>query len=119
MISVCPHTPLFPFPLQPRHTNDIPPTARSLDENLHTRQGPARTFLILARYAARTVFEEQMEVVRQYGNVLWPRNLFRLLHAWASFMRVELKLEVYEKWLSFRSHVGLSASYGSGSGGLA
>ncbi|KAG9581857.1 ABC1-domain-containing protein, partial [Aureobasidium melanogenum] len=35
-------------------TNDL---TRSLDENLHTRQGPVRTFMILARYAARAVYE--------------------------------------------------------------
>ncbi|RAL59358.1 hypothetical protein DID88_006848 [Monilinia fructigena] len=34
-------------------TNDL---TRSLDENLHTRQGPVRSFLILARYCSRTVF---------------------------------------------------------------
>ncbi|MCJ1388222.1 hypothetical protein MMC18_001067 [Xylographa bjoerkii] len=56
-------------------TNDL---TRSLDENLHTRQGPMRTFMILARYCSRTVFEEQMEIIGQHGNMLWPRNLLRL-----------------------------------------
>ncbi|RMZ12943.1 hypothetical protein D0860_02760 [Hortaea werneckii] len=37
-------------------TNDL---TRSLDENLQTRNGPVRTFMILARYAARCVFQEQ------------------------------------------------------------
>jgi aarF domain-containing kinase len=39
-------------------TNDL---TRSLDENLHTRLGPVRTFLILARYCSRTVYEEEVE----------------------------------------------------------
>ncbi|ODH30178.1 Atypical/ABC1/ABC1-B protein kinase [Paracoccidioides brasiliensis] len=85
-------------------TNDL---TRSLDENLHTRHGPLRTFLILAKYATCTVFEEQMEVIRQHGSILWPRNFIRLLQAWASYLRVELKLEMYEHWLSIRGRLGL------------
>lgn len=82
-------------------------TARSLDENLHTRQGPVRTFLILARYCSRTVFQEQMELIAQHGSVLWPQNLFRLAVAWGAYMRVELKLSVYEHYLSVRRKLGL------------
>lgn len=77
-------------------------TARSLDENLHTREGPVRNFMILARYCSRTVFQGQMETIRRTGSVLWPHNLFRLVTAWASFMRVELKLSLYEYYISFR-----------------
>lgn len=79
--------------------------ARSLDENLHTRQGPMRTFLILARYAARSVFEEQMESIRESGGVFI--NFFRFLSAWAGFLRVEVKLSVYETLLSLKSRFGL------------
>ncbi|KAI9798307.1 MAG: hypothetical protein M1833_004879 [Piccolia ochrophora] len=100
-------------------TNDL---TRSLDENLHTKQGPMRSFLILARYCARTVFEEQMELVRdphpgdgRDGKVstsrargglphllVSPRALLRLLRAWSSYVRVELKLSLYEWWVSVR-----------------
>lgn len=79
--------------------------ARSLDENLHTRQGPVRTFLILARYAACSVFEEQMESIRESGGVFF--NFFRFLSAWAGFLRVEVKLSVYETVLSLKSRFGL------------
>ncbi|KAK2813160.1 hypothetical protein FQN50_000837 [Emmonsiellopsis sp. PD_5] len=85
-------------------TNDL---TRSLDENLHTRHGPLRTFLILAKYATCTVFEEQMAIIRQHGSVLWPRNFVRLIRAWASYLRVEMKLEMYESWLSVRGRLGL------------
>ncbi|KAL2381469.1 hypothetical protein RJZ90_003898 [Blastomyces dermatitidis] len=85
-------------------TNDL---TRSLDENLHTRHGPLRTFLILAKYATCTVFEEQMEVIRQRGSILWPRNFVQFVQAWASYIRVEIKLELYEHWLSFRGRLGL------------
>ncbi|PWY86239.1 ABC1-domain-containing protein [Aspergillus heteromorphus CBS 117.55] len=84
-------------------TNDL---TRSLDENLHTRQGPMRTFLILARYATRTVFEEQMDAVRETGGLLRPRNFWRFLCAWTGFLRVELKLSVYETLLALKSRFG-------------
>ncbi|KAL4819076.1 ABC1 family-domain-containing protein [Aspergillus spinulosporus] len=85
-------------------TNDL---TRSLDENLHTRQGPVRTFLILARYATRTVFEEQMDTINESGGLLRPSNFWRFLCAWAKFLRVELKLSVYETVLSLKSRLGL------------
>ncbi|KAF9887842.1 hypothetical protein FE257_009502 [Aspergillus nanangensis] len=85
-------------------TNDL---TRSLDENLHTRQGPVRTFLILAQYATRTVFEEQMEAIRETGGVLRPSNFLRFLCAWTGYLRVELKLTVYETLLSLKSRFGL------------
>lgn len=90
------------------HHNEIPannPPARSLDENLHTRSGPMRTFLILARYATRTVFEEQMENIHASGGVFL--NFFRFLSAWFGFLRVEVKLSVYETVLSMKSRFGL------------
>ncbi|KZF25667.1 putative ubiquinone biosynthesis protein [Xylona heveae TC161] len=84
-------------------TNDL---TRSLDENLHTRQGPIRTFLILARYCSRTVFQEKMEQLHASGSIFWPHNLFRLFGAWATYMRVELKLSLYEFYLSLRRGFG-------------
>ncbi|KAK6605106.1 ABC1 family protein [Botrytis cinerea] len=84
-------------------TNDL---TRSLDENLHTRQGPVRTFLILARYCTRTVFEEQLEQIKARGSLLWPANGFRLLVAWLGYMRVELKLEAFEVWLRAKRIMG-------------
>ncbi|CAG8982184.1 hypothetical protein HYALB_00003620 [Hymenoscyphus albidus] len=85
-------------------TNDL---TRSLDENLQTRQGPVRTFLILARYCSRTVFEEQVEELRASGSLLLPRNMLGLLGAWLGFFRVEVKLELFELWLSVKRLVGV------------
>jgi aarF domain-containing kinase len=68
-----------------------------------------RTFLILARYATRTVFEEQMESIQESGGVLHFFNFFRFLRAWAGFLRVELKLSVYETLLALKSRFGLSS----------
>ncbi|KAL4878591.1 ABC1 family-domain-containing protein [Aspergillus karnatakaensis] len=86
-------------------TNDL---TRSLDENLQTRQGPVRSFLILARYATRTVFEEQLENINERGGWLRPSNFWRFLYAWSKFLRVEIKLSVYETVLSLKTRLGLS-----------
>lgn len=84
-------------------TNDL---TRSLDENLHTRQGPVRTFMILARYCSKTVFEEQMELLSDRGSMFRPKNLWQFVRAWTSYMRVELKLSLYEYYLSIRRSLG-------------
>ncbi|KAI2463807.1 ABC1-domain-containing protein [Annulohypoxylon bovei var. microspora] len=87
-------------------TNDL---TRSLDENLHTRQGPMRSFMILARYCARTVFREQVEDARERpGSLLWPGNALRFIAAWMGYLRVELKLEAFEMWLSVKRIVGMN-----------
>ena len=85
-------------------TNDL---TRSLDESLHTRQGPVRSFLILARYCMRTVFYEQVEEIRRRGSLFWPPNAVRLFGAWLGFVRVEVKLEAFELWLSVKRVLGL------------
>jgi aarF domain-containing kinase len=86
-------------------TNDL---TRSLDENLHTTQGPIRAFMILARYASRAVFEESVEGIK--GSLLWPGNLLRYGMALGSYAKVVAKLRVYEIYLSVRRRLGYQAS---------
>ncbi|CAM1500936.1 Fc.00g100980.m01.CDS01 [Cosmosporella sp. VM-42] len=88
-------------------TNDL---TRSLDENLHTRQGPIRSFMILARYCTRTVFYEQIEDIRRRGSFLWPPNAVRLFAAWVGYLRVEVKLEAFELWLGVKRALGLRSA---------
>lgn len=83
-------------------TNDL---TRSLDENLHTTQGPIRTFMILARYAAKAVYREQLEMI--HGSILWPRNFLKYGEALTAYARVSVKLRLYELYLSMRRHLGL------------
>ena len=85
-------------------TNDL---TRSLDENLHTRQGPVRQFMILARYAARTVYEEQIEAIR--GSFLYPTNFVSYVFALSAYAKVAVKLRVYELYLSARRRLGYRA----------
>lgn len=88
-------------------TNDL---TRSLDENLHTRQGPIRNFLILARYCMRTVFNEQLEQIRECGSFLYPPNTLRLVAATLGFLRVQVKLKLFELWLNAKRAVGWNES---------
>jgi aarF domain-containing kinase len=85
-------------------TNDL---TRSLDENLQTRQGPIRNFMILARYCTRTVFLEKLDEIRTRGSLLWPPNAARVLAAWIGYLRVEVKLEAFELWLGAKRVLGL------------
>jgi aarF domain-containing kinase len=64
-----------------------------------------RTFLILARYASRTVYEEQLESIR--GSFFYPPNAFLFLKAWLGYARVEMKLSGYEMYLYGRRLIGL------------
>ena len=91
-------------------TNDL---TRSLDENLHTRQGPIRSFLILARYCTRTVFHEELEEIRGKGSLLWPSNSIRVFAAWLGYLRVEIKLEAFELWLGAKRALGLQSDFAS------
>ncbi|SPQ20983.1 a803cf2c-02b3-4219-a083-e218533d51de [Thermothielavioides terrestris] len=88
-------------------TNDL---TRSLDENLRTRQGPVRQFLILARYCTRTVFHEQLEEIRRRGSLYWPPNALRVLAAWLGLLRVEIKLEAFELWIGVKRMFGYKNS---------
>ena len=64
--------------------------------------------MILARYCSKTVFEENVEKIHGNGNIFWPSNILRLALAWGGFMRVELKLSLYELYISFRRLAHLS-----------
>ncbi|KAK4496558.1 hypothetical protein PRZ48_012538 [Zasmidium cellare] len=67
-------------------TNDL---TRALDENLHTTHGPVRSFLILARYAAHCVWEEQLEGLK--GSVFWPENLVKVGLATFTYVKVAVR----------------------------
>lgn len=68
--------------------------------------------MILARYCSRAVFQEQIETIRSQGSALWPRNMFGLIVAWSSYLRVEAKLLLYE-WYIYGIRVAGLASIAS------
>lgn len=68
-----------------------------------------RSFLILARYAAQTVYDEQVENLRALsGSLVWPpSHVVRLFGFWVQFVSVRLKLGVYEWYLYTRGRLGM------------
>lgn len=84
-------------------TNDL---TRSLDESLGSKQ-PMRPMMILARYASLTVWEGHRDSIMARGSLFNPRNVLDLFRAWLDFVRVELKLFGFERYLSIRRHLHL------------
>ena len=80
-------------------TNDL---TRSLDENLHTRHGPVRNFMILAHYCSKTVFKDRVDSIKRHGSLLYPPNMLQFVLAWASFIRMEAKITLYEWYTSIQ-----------------
>lgn len=62
-------------------TNDL---TRNLDENLKNPLGPERTFLIMARYCAETLFDEEKEEANKNSRFSF-RWLSRTLKAWWNY----------------------------------
>ena len=49
-----------------------------------------------------------MEKIREDGGILFrPLNFLRFIWAWAGYLRVEVKLSVYETLLVMKSRFGL------------
>lgn len=89
-------------------TNDL---TRSLDENLQTGRGPERTFLILARYCSRAVYEEAREEIEKYGGLWRAGNLVRWAVAVWEYWRIGAKLKVFELSIYWReAFCGLGAA---------
>jgi len=78
-------------------TNDL---TRSLDENLQAGTGPERQFLILARYCARAVYEEAVEL-----------GGWSIVIATVEYWRIGLKLRIFE-WGVWWRGVFLAATAG-------
>jgi len=85
-------------------TNDL---TRSLDENLQTGRGPERTFLIMARYCSRAIYDETLENINAHGGLLKVGNFFEWICALWHYWRVEMKLKVFESTLFWRGVLGL------------
>lgn len=85
-------------------TNDL---TRSLDENLQTGTGPERTFMIMARYCARAVYEEVVEGINREGGLLRHGGLWKWCGALWHYWRVGIKLRIFETALGFKRRIGI------------
>lgn len=79
-------------------TNDL---TRNLDETLENPLGPERTFLILANYCARAVYEESLE----NNSTLYSRYSFQWighnLASWLSYQKRRSSLFFYDLYMFF------------------
>lgn len=87
-------------------TNDL---TRSLDESLQTGRGPERSFLIMAKYCSKAVYEETIEIIYKTGGLLRGENFLRWLGALWNYWRVGLKLKAFETAIYAKSVLGLEA----------
>lgn len=83
-------------------TNDL---TRYLDEKLDSPLGPERTFLIMAAYCAKTVYEEGRERImskyRHIGFERWTKLFFN----WWSYFKRQSQLNLYDILVSFKGLV--------------
>lgn len=87
-------------------TNDL---TRSLDESLQTGRGPERSFLIMAKYCSRAVYEETIEIINRTGGLLRDGNLLKWLGALWHYWRIGLKLRTFETAIYVKDILGLEA----------
>lgn len=78
-------------------TNDL---TRNLDEKLDSPLGVKRSFLIMAVYCARTVFDEQAENIRNKYQHSWSLTRLALeFENWWSFFVIRARLSLYDTGL--------------------
>lgn len=77
-------------------TNDL---TRNLDENLDNPLGPERTFLILANYCAKVVYDEDCEInSKTYSG--WTR-LTHNVSSWLAYQKRVSSLFIYDLYMLF------------------
>ncbi|KAK6456873.1 ABC1 family-domain-containing protein [Scheffersomyces xylosifermentans] len=74
-------------------TNDL---TRNLDENLQNPLGPERTFLILANYCAKVVYDEQNEIISKEYKSFSIRKIAHYLNNWWDYQKRVGELYFYD-----------------------
>ncbi|KAI5970301.1 hypothetical protein CANMA_000653 [Candida margitis] len=79
-------------------TNDL---TRNLDENLQSDLGPERTFLIMANYCARTIYEEAIDIINlKFKGITWA---FERFVNWIDYHKRLSTLYIYDLVLKFQN----------------
>lgn len=81
-------------------TNDL---TRNLDETLENPLGPERTFLILAQYCSRAVYDEALEQLAQQYSAFSLRGLGERARVWVAYHKRVYTLFVYDLAMYFRN----------------
>lgn len=74
-------------------TNDL---TRNLDEKLDNPLGQVRTFLIMANYCARTIYDEQLDAIDDEYDLYSLRGNILKWKSWWSFQRRVSELYLYD-----------------------
>lgn len=77
-------------------TNDL---TRNLDENLHSPLGPERTFLILARYCADTVYDEVRQTIVDSTKSFSINRLTLRIGAWWNYQKRINSIRIYDLYM--------------------
>lgn len=79
-------------------TNDL---TRNLDESLQSDLGPERTFLIMANYCARTIYEEGIDIINLHcKGITWA---FKRFINWFDYHKRLTTLYIYDLVLKFEN----------------
>ncbi|CUM68362.1 uncharacterized protein PRCAT00006084001 [Priceomyces carsonii] len=81
-------------------TNDL---TRSLDENLDNPLGPERSFLILANYCAKAVYDEHKETISKECSkysIIWA---YKCIKNWLSYEKRISSLYIYDWVMIFKN----------------
>jgi aarF domain-containing kinase len=81
-------------------TNDL---TRNLDENLKNPLGQVRTFLIMANYCARTIYDEQIEEINDQYDLYSFKGMVQKWKYWWAFQKRLSELYVYDFILMIKS----------------
>lgn len=83
-------------------TNDL---TRYVDEKLASPLGPERTFLIMATYCAKTVYEEGEDCIRAKYNNSWNlRRVYEEVGNWWTYFWRTSQLTIYDFGMMFKMH---------------
>lgn len=74
-------------------TNDL---TRNLDEKLNNPLGQVRTFLIMANYCARTIYDEQLDTIDDEYDLYSLKGNILKLRSWWSYQKRVSELYVYD-----------------------
>ncbi|KAL2315721.1 Atypical/ABC1/ABC1-B protein kinase [Schizosaccharomyces pombe] len=79
-------------------TNDL---VRSLDENLKTKSGPEKLYLIMARYCLRCVYDDKMDSLWN-SRSFWVSKVFKGTYYRLSYLFSSLKYTLAENYFYYK-----------------
>lgn len=89
-------------------TNDL---TRNLDEKLDTPLGKIRTFLIMANYCAKTIYNEQIDAITDEYDLYSLKGNFKKFQSWWSYQKRVSQLYAYDFVLALKNIFRFKSSF--------